>query len=216
MPWWAWTNPRLQIVCVALPHTYTYTYGNIINNNAERTHFFRKIYLSHFILKRVAKGCESVDVGYVWEVSWRRRETATHWPQVLLTIEALLPHSVVLLNRGPEGPSPLSWTGSYSGILSPTYPCNSNSNCLKLTTSNWLEVNWPKPSVAPGYIIVCFLWTYPSAPNSTTSTGQVTFLYLRPDAPVIYTGASLNWQLGRGSICYKVTNQCRTQKINLT
>ena len=28
----------------------------------ERTHFFIKIYLSHFILERV-------DVGYVWEVS---------------------------------------------------------------------------------------------------------------------------------------------------
>ena len=45
-------------------YTYTYTCGNIINNNDERTQFFRKIYLSHFILERVAKGC-------VWEVSWR-------------------------------------------------------------------------------------------------------------------------------------------------
>ena len=34
----------------------TYTCGNKINNNNERTHFFRKIYLSHFILERVAKG----------------------------------------------------------------------------------------------------------------------------------------------------------------
>ena len=35
------------------------TCGNIINNNDERTHFFRKIYLSHFIRKdceRVTKG----------------------------------------------------------------------------------------------------------------------------------------------------------------
>ena len=29
--------------------------GNIINNNDERTLFFRKIYLSHFILERVVK-----------------------------------------------------------------------------------------------------------------------------------------------------------------
>ena len=32
------------------------------------------------------------DVGWVWEVSWRRRQTATYWPKVLLTIAALLPH----------------------------------------------------------------------------------------------------------------------------
>ena len=37
----------------------------------ERTHFFIKIYLSHFILERV-------DVGRVWEVSWRGGQTATY------------------------------------------------------------------------------------------------------------------------------------------
>ena len=43
---------------IAVWYNYTYTYicGNIINNNDERTHFFRKIYLSHFI----RKGCERV------------------------------------------------------------------------------------------------------------------------------------------------------------
>ena len=49
----------------------------------ERTHFFIKINLSLFILERV-------DVGCVWEVSWRRGQTATYWPKVLLTIAALL------------------------------------------------------------------------------------------------------------------------------
>ena len=43
----------------------------------ERTHFFIKIYLSHFILERV-------DVGCVWEVSWRQGQTVTYWPKVLL------------------------------------------------------------------------------------------------------------------------------------
>ena len=41
---------------------YTYICGNIINND-ERTHFFRKIYHSHY-----SKGLRK---GYVWEVSWR-------------------------------------------------------------------------------------------------------------------------------------------------
>ena len=36
--------------------TYTDECGNKINNNDERTHFFRKIYLSYFI----RKGCERV------------------------------------------------------------------------------------------------------------------------------------------------------------
>ncbi len=35
--------------------TYTDACGNKIKNNDERTHFFRKIYLSHFI-QMVAKG----------------------------------------------------------------------------------------------------------------------------------------------------------------
>ena len=47
----------------------------------ERIHFFIKIYFSHFILERVGVGC-------VWEVIWRRGQTATYWP-----IAALLLHS---------------------------------------------------------------------------------------------------------------------------
>ena len=73
-----------------------------------------------------------------------------------------------LLNRGSlRAQRSLSAVGSHAGILSPT-----DSN------SNWIL---PKPSVAPGYIIV-----------------------LRPPAsavpPLIYTGASFNSRLGRGSI----------------
>ena len=76
---------------------------------------------------------------------------------------------------------------------------------------NW---NWPKPSVAPGHIIVwrppasCGRMHLPPSPNSTTSTGQgdipisstrcTCFAVL----PLNYTGASLVWRLGRGSICY--------------
>ena len=52
----------------------------------ERMHFFIEIYLLHFILERV-------DVGCVWEVSWRQGQTTTYWPQVLLTIAVLLSYS---------------------------------------------------------------------------------------------------------------------------
>ena len=46
----------------------------------ERTHFFIKIYLSHFILERV-------DVGCVWEISWRWGQT------VILTQSSSFDHS---------------------------------------------------------------------------------------------------------------------------
>ena len=42
--------------CIAVIQLCTYTCGNKINNNDERTRFFRKIYLSHFI----RNGCERV------------------------------------------------------------------------------------------------------------------------------------------------------------
>ena len=128
----------------------------------ERTHFFIKIYLSHFILERV-------DVDCVWEVSWRRGQTATYWPKVLLTIAELLPH--------------LGWGCSTVGHCGPKALClllalNSASCPPTDSNSNWC---WPKPSVAPGYIIV-------SRPPASAVP------------PLIYTGASLDWRLGRGSI----------------
>ena len=53
--------------CIAVIHIqpYTYTCGNKINNNNERTHIFRKIYLSHFF----RKGCERV-VCERWVGDW--------------------------------------------------------------------------------------------------------------------------------------------------
>ena len=153
------------------------------------------------------KGYERVDVGYVWEVSWRRRETATYWPQVPLTIPALLPHSAGLLNRRSWGPKPSVWSWVSLRHFISDWNCNSNSNWrLELIASNS-----PKPSVAPGYIIV---WHPPASCGRTylhriqpRPQVKVLFRYLRPDAPVsavpllIYTGASLDWRLGRGPIC---------------
>ena len=74
----------------------------------ERTHFFIKIYLSHFIIERV-------DVGRVWEMRWRRGQTAILTQQYFFLILARW------LNRGSlRGQSPLSAAGSQFGILSPT------------------------------------------------------------------------------------------------
>ena len=118
----------------------------------ERTHFFIKIYLSHFILERVMfLVCER------WVGDGDR---LLFWPKVLLTIAALLPH------LGWVAQPWVTASCSHAGILSPT-------------GSSWLE-----PPGSPDYIIV----------------------YRRPDSvvlPLIYTGVSLDWRLGRGSICYR-------------
>ena len=156
---------------------YTYTCGNKINNNDERTHFFRK-YTSHTLFEMVAKRlCVRGEV--------ETEQTATYWPQVPPSLAALLSRSAELLNRGSWGPSLLLWASSH---------------CLELqqTDSNSLNL-----SVAPGYIIV---WHPPAScrhhicTQFNPSTVKVISWYLRPDAPVIYTGASLIWQLGQGSI----------------
>ena len=80
----------------------------------ERTCFFIKIYFSHFILKRV-------DVGCVWEVSWKWGQTATYWPKFFWPWQHFFLILAWLLNRGSmRAQSPLSATGSQFGILSPT------------------------------------------------------------------------------------------------
>ena len=109
------------------------------------------------------------------------------------------------------------------------YSCTSSSFCWAAQPGSWgpepsvwrclslrhlvpdcdwnLNSNWFKPSVAPGYIIV---WHLPAFCGRThlhrsqlCPQVKVITRYLRPDAPVIYTVASLNWQFGRGLICYK-------------
>ena len=128
----------------------------------ERKHFFRKnIPLTLYS----RKGCESVDVGYVWGMSWKRRQTATYWPKVLLTIAALLLHSAGLLNRGLLRAHALC----LELVLTPRV------SYLQLR----LELNWLELTLAVCgtwlyncLTTTCFLWAYASAPNSTTSTGQ--------------------------------------------
>ena len=102
----------------------------------ERTHFFIKIYLSHIILERV-------DVGCVWEVSWRLGQTATYWPKVLLTIAALL--------------SQIDWGCSTVGHWGP------KALCLALTSASCPQLNptaTDSSRLCPGYI---FVWCPPAS-----------------------------------------------------
>ena len=68
----------------------------------ERTQFFIKIYLSYFILKRVAKGlCVKGEL--------ETKQTATYWPPVPLTIAALLFSFCWAAQPGGDKPSAGSW-----------------------------------------------------------------------------------------------------------
>ena len=156
----------------------------------ERTHFFIKIYPSHFILERI-------DVGSAWEVSWRREQTAIYWPKVLLTIAAfLLRPSWAAQPWVTEGRKP-----AVCKLILTQASCPQ----LQLELTDW-------PWLYNCLTLTCFLWSYASAPNSTMSTGQgdipisstgcTCFAIL----PLIYSGAYLDWRLDRGSVCYTINN----------
>ena len=89
------------------------TQSNTITTSMNaRTHFFIKLYLSHFILERV-------DVGCVWEMSWRRGQTAILIPSSSSTIAALLSHlGWVAQPWVPEGrkPSDRRWLSRWHPI----------------------------------------------------------------------------------------------------
>ena len=143
--WWWW-------------YIYNYNQTRWRTSMNEGTHFFIKIYLSHFILERF-------DVSCVWEMSWRQGQTATYWLQVLLTIAALLLILAGLLN---------------CGLL------RAQALCLELVLT-------PLASYLQLTQAVCVL---------------VIFLFDPHLLPLIYTGASLDWQLGWESICNKFNDYC--------
>ena len=136
----------------------------------ERTHFFIRIYLSLFILERV-------DVGCVWQVSWRWGQTTTYWPKLLLVIAALLSHSGWAVQPWvTEGQSPLSGAGFHSaGILSPTGTATrTDSSRLWL-----LVIKLSYDHLLPVGVRICHYHWIQTRPQV-----NVIFRYLRPDAPV--------------------------------
>ena len=138
-----------RICCIAVIQLYvynvyyTYIFINKINNNDERTHFFRKIYLSHFF----RNGCESVAKESCVRGESKTEQTATYWPPVPLSLEALLSRSAGLLNQGSWGPIALCWV-------------------LVLSTASYLQLS--EPVSGTGLYNSCgFLGGVTSAPNST-------------------------------------------------
>ena len=139
-------------------------------NERTNTLLYEK-YISHFILQRV-------DVGCVWEVSWRRGQT------VILT-QSSSDHSSTSSSSwqgcstvGHWGPQALSLQAdSHSGILSP--------NWLQLE----LELNWFKPSVSWLYFYLtstCFrLFTQVHLLIDGSVEGQYTTLWRKNTRSVV-------------------------------
>ena len=119
------------------------------NFNEWRRNIFIKTYPSLFILERV-------DVVCVWEVSWRRGQTAAYWPKVLLNIASLLLHS--------------GWAAHPSVTEGPKPPvCRWLS--VRHLVPNWLQLQLevePTQAVCGTWLYFClistsFLWAYASA-----------------------------------------------------
>ena len=171
--------------CIPVMQLYVYIYicGNIINNNDEQTHFFRKIYLSHFI----RKSC-------VWEVSWRLNRLQNIDPPPSSSVFSstsflILPGCSI---EGSGGPNPL---------------LGACSRCLELLLELQLWLQLTQLSVAGGYIIV---WCPPASCKGPICTEfnpsmvKVISWYLRSDAPVsrLTAGSKVNMlQTSISSFC---------------
>ena len=132
---------------------YTYTCGNKINNNDVRTYFLRKIYLSYFI----RNGCERVAKGLCVRGELDTEQTATYWPQIPLSLAALLSRSAGPLNRGSWGPIALCWvlvlsTAPYLQLTDPVFGTGLY-NFLTPTCFLWASHLHPIQSVHSQYLI---------------------------------------------------------------
>ena len=132
-------------------------------------------YTTHTLFKRVAKG---LCVGGELETE----QTATYWPQIPLTIAALLSHSAGLLNRGSWGPKPSVWTWF------------SLPRTATRTSTAWLQLT--RNLCGTGFYNYLTSTYFPWASHSTRPRSR---LYLDIfDRMHLF----LDWRLGRRSICY--------------
>ena len=146
------------------------------------TQFFWKIYLSHFI----RNGTKGLRKGYVREVSWRLNKNCN-----ILTPSSSGYSSTSFSSCGTAQPGALraqlsAGSGSHRLELQQLTP-NSNLQLTRTSCSTGL------------YNCLTFICFTESCicTQFNPSTVKVIPWNLRPDAPVIYTGAFLIWQLGR-------------------
>ena len=150
--------------------------GNIVNTIMTNGQSLEK-YTSHTLFEMVTKGlCVRVELETEQNCNILTPSTSGYSSITFSFSWAAQPRALMAA-------SPQSGAGSHAGILSPNL---------------WLQLT--ELPVTPGYIIV---WLPPAScgrhicTQLNPSTVKIIPWYLRPDAPVIYTGAFLIWQLGR-------------------
>ena len=112
------------------------------HNNDERTLFFRKIYLSHFI----RNGCERVAKGLCVRGELETEQTATYWPPSSFFFSSTSFSFGWAAQSGVlRAHRPLLSTGSLYSILSPAY---------------WLQLTEPVcgTGLYNSLTFTCFLW----------------------------------------------------------
>ena len=164
--------------------TYSYARRNISQHNKdERTQFFRKIYLSHFI----QKGYERVTRGLCVRGELEAEQSCNILP----------PPS----SSSYSSTSFSSCGAAQPGALRAQLSAGSGSHCFELQqlTLN-SDLQQTRTSCSTG-LYNCLTYTCFSERRIYTqfnpSSVKVIHWYIRPDAPVIYTGAFLICQLGR-------------------
>ena len=159
---------------------YEYICGNLINNNDERTHFFRKIYLSHFI----RKGCEMV--------------VCERWVEDWTDCNILTPSSSDYCSTSFS----FCWA-TQPGFLRAQALCwglvLTASNCISNFNSNWLQLTRIVCGTGLYNCLTstCFLW---ASHLHRIQPVHISRLYLDVFDRM---HQFLDWRLGRRSICYK-------------
>ena len=163
---------------IQLRNTYTNICGSKVKNNIrtsmnERTHFLIKMYPSHFILERVAKG-----LTLVMCERWVGDEDRLS-PKVLLTMAALLSLPVwVVQTWVSEGRMPsvckLILTLAFCPQLTPT-ATGTRTESLKLSLASAYIIVWQPPAYC-GHTHLHRIQPRPKV--------KMIFRYIRPDAPV--------------------------------
>ena len=154
---------------------------HIQHNKDEQTQFFRKIYLSLYL-----KGFERVTKGIIcerWVGDWTELQHID--PQPFRLQQHFFP-ALLGCSTGGLGAQPLLGHGSHSSIFSP------------------IDLNFLSPGLYYNLTSTYFLRaSHLYSIQSVDSQGYpLISWYLRPDAPVIYTGAFLILTAWPGSICY--------------
>ena len=126
-------------------------------------------------------------------MSWRRNRLQHIDPKFLCIIVTPLPHSAGLLNRGPEGPSPLSGAGSHCIKLQLELQ-------LQLTSTNWLQLTQAVCGTRLWNCLTptCFPWAshaHRIQPVHRSRWHLDIFDWMH---------LFLDWRHGRRSICYRL------------